>query len=69
MNRGDRVLVTRYGTRGRPPRSMTPEMLPGTVVKRNGSCALVRLDGRDGAVWVAAKNLAPVGHDPHEDAA
>ena len=69
MNRGDRVLVTRYGTRGRPPRSVTPEKLPGTVVKANGSCALVRFDGREQAVWVDARHLSPAGYEPQESAA
>lgn len=69
MNSGDRVLVTRYGTRGRPPRSVTPQKLPGTVVKANGSSALVRFDGRDDAVWVDAKHIAPAGYETHEVAA
>jgi hypothetical protein len=46
MKTGDAVLVRRYGKRGRPSVRSVVVVVPGVVVKANGSNHVVLIDGQ-----------------------
>jgi hypothetical protein len=53
---GDTVLVRRYGKRGRPSVRSVAVIVPGVVVKANGSYHCVLINGQ--RLWINAKSIS-----------
>jgi hypothetical protein len=51
MKRGDRVVVVRYGRRGRPAAGVAPTVLQGVVIKAVSGVVWVDVGGETVRAW------------------